>query len=115
MSNIAKTPEPPYYAVIFSSLQSENLADYQETAARMEELAAMQPGYLGFESAREQLGIAISYWSDLESIAHWKQNAEHLIAQCTGRKQWYKQYTIRICRVERQYSLSDESTVPGAA
>ena len=104
MSDIANTPEPPYYAVIFTNLQSDDVAGYGEMAERMQALAREQPGYLGFESARDGLGIAISYWRDLESIANWKANAEHLVAQRNGRERWYMQYTTRICKVEREYS-----------
>lgn len=99
---IAKTPEPPYYAVIFTSIK-KNDNGYQEMAVKMEELAKKQPGYLGFESAREKTGISVSYWKDLESIKLWKQNAEHQLAQELGRKEWYSAYKIRIARVERDY------------
>ena len=104
MSLIAETPEPPYYAVIFSSLSTEVDEAYAETAARMVELAAQQPGFLGVESAREELGITVSYWSDLDSIKRWKRNAEHLMAQKMGRDQWYSNYKARIARVERDYN-----------
>lgn len=103
MSAIAATPRPPYYAVIFTSLQSDSLDGYDETAARMLELAAEQPGFLGVESAREGLGITVSYWSDLESIARWKAHAEHRLAQQTGIERWYERYQTRIARVERDY------------
>jgi heme-degrading monooxygenase HmoA len=103
MSLIANTPEPPYYAVIFSSLNTEVGDGYAETAARMVELAAQQPGFLGVESAREELGITVSYWSDLDSIKAWKRNAEHLVAQKMGREKWYSSYKTRIARVERDY------------
>ncbi len=104
MSLIANTPEPPYYAVIFSSLRNDDIEGYAETAARMVELAALQPGFLGVESAREDLGITISYWSDLESIKKWKAHAEHLEAQKLGRDKWYSNYMTRIALVERDYS-----------
>ncbi len=104
MSLIANTPKPPYYAVIFSSLGTEVSEGYADTAARMLELAAQQPGFLGVESAREELGITISYWSDLDSIKAWKRNAEHLIAQKMGRGKWYSDYKTRIARVERDYN-----------
>ena len=103
MSLIANTPRPPYYAVIFSSLTTEVGDEYAETAARMVELAAQQPGFLGVESAREELGITVSYWSDLDSIKTWKRNAEHLLAQKMGREKWYSSYKTRIARVERDY------------
>jgi heme-degrading monooxygenase HmoA len=102
---IAKTPPPPYYAVIFSSLRTEVDAGYHDTALRMLELAAGQPGYLGVEGVREGLGITVSYWESLEAIRGWKQNAEHLIAQQKGRSDWYSAYRTRICRVEREYGF----------
>ena len=104
MSLIAQTPEAPYYAVIFSSLTTRASAGYADTAARMVELAAQQPGFLGVESAREELGITISYWSDLDSIKAWKRNTEHLMAQKMGREKWYCDYKTRIARVERDYN-----------
>jgi len=80
MSSIAQTPKPPYYAVIFTSLRTEGGNGYGAMAQKMVELASKQPGFLGIESAREEVGIAVSYWSDLESIKNWKANIEHLEA-----------------------------------
>ena len=101
MSTIANTPEPPYYAVIFTSLRSAGDHGYGQMAERMVELAAQQPGFLGVESAREGLGITVSYWADLESIRQWKANVEHQVAQRLGREQWYSAFKTRIARVER--------------
>ena len=105
MTELAKTPQPPYYAVIFTSVRTEGDKGYAETAARMLELATLQPGFLGVESAREELGITVSYWSDLQAIKHWKANAEHLVAQKKGRELWYSDFRVRIAKVEREYSL----------
>lgn len=102
---IAKTPVPPYYAVIFTSLRTEIDEGYEMTADRMVELAAGQPGFLGVESAREGIGITVSYWESLEAIRQWKANTEHLAAQKLGRKQWYTAYKTRICLVERDYGF----------
>lgn len=103
MSEIAGTPKPPYYAVIFTSILTEGDNGYGEMADRMMELAAQQPGFLGVESARQHVGITVSYWSSLEAISHWKQNSEHLVAQKYGRSQWYADFRIRISKVERDY------------
>lgn len=100
---IAKTPVPPYYAVIFTSVKAERTEGYVETANRMVELASEQNGFLGVESAREDIGITVSYWSDLESIKVWKANSEHLVAQKHGRKFWYDSFRVRISKVEREY------------
>ncbi|MEQ6122833.1 antibiotic biosynthesis monooxygenase [Pseudotenacibaculum sp. MALMAid0570] len=97
--------KPPYYAVIFTSLLTDNLTDYESTAERMEALAKEQEGYLGIEYTRNELGITISYWKDLDAVAQWKNNVEHTEARNRGREQWYKQYQLRICKVEREYGF----------
>lgn len=102
---LAKTPVPPYYAVIFSTVLSNDIEGYEETALRMESLAKEQEGYLGIESARDKIGITVSYWNSLEAISKWKHNAEHTLAREQGRRQWYKKYHLRICKVERAYDF----------
>ncbi|MEN2283488.1 antibiotic biosynthesis monooxygenase [Algoriphagus sp. SE2] len=102
---IAQTPNPPYYAVIFSSLRTDIDENYLKTASEMEELASHQPGYLGHESAREDIGITVSYWKDLDSIKNWKKQTDHLIAQKMGKEKWYSAYKTRICLVERDYGF----------
>lgn len=97
-----------YYAVIFTSTRTEGDHGYSEMAEAMQALAKEQPGYLGFESARDQIGIAVSYWESLEAIANWKSNADHLFAQQQGIKQWYQWYKLRICLVEREYEFHRE-------
>lgn len=103
MSEIASTPKPPYYAVIFTSHRTDGDNGYSEMAKKMNELAEKQPGFLGVESARESVGITVSYWSDLESIKLWKSNSEHILAQQKGRDIWYSEFKTRICKVERDY------------
>jgi len=102
---IAETPELPYYAVIFTSLRTEGDNGYGAMADEMFELAKQQPGYLGFESARDELGITVSYWRSPEDIKNWKANERHLFAQKIGRENWYTQYKVRICKVEREYGF----------
>ncbi|GAA4468351.1 antibiotic biosynthesis monooxygenase [Nibrella saemangeumensis] len=102
---LAQTPEPPYYAVIFTSVRTEESEGYADTADRMVELAAEQPGFLGVESARNDLGITVSYWASLEAIRSWKHHAEHTLARQQGRDTWYQCYKTRICLVERDYSF----------
>ena len=105
MSLIAKTPEPPYYAVIFTSRRTEGDNGYGKMATKMVELASQQPGFLGIESAREDVGITVSYWSDLESIKNWKANLEHKEAQRLGHEKWYSSFKTRISKVERDYGI----------
>jgi heme-degrading monooxygenase HmoA len=95
----------PYYAVIFTSLKKEDDTGYAQMALKMEQLAKEQPGFMGIESARNEIGITVSYWESPEAIANWKKNSEHLIAQQKGRTDWYKWYDVKICKVEREYSF----------
>lgn len=102
---IANTPEPPYYAVIFTSIKTDNNHDYEAMAELMLHLAQQQDGFLGVESARNDIGITVSYWKDLESIKNWKDNIDHKVAQERGRQEWYKTYKTRIAKVERDYGF----------
>jgi heme-degrading monooxygenase HmoA len=104
--SIAKTPPAPYYAVIFTSLRTDGDNGYGKMADAMVAAAARQPGFLGVESAREEVGITVSYWDSLESIAAWKRDMAHQAAQQRGREAWYSAYKTRICRVERDYDFS---------
>lgn len=100
----AQTPAPPYYAVIFTSVRADGDAGYAETAERMVSLASTQPGFLGFETARQEVGISVSYWATLEAIQAWKENAAHRLAQGRARD-WYRTFRVRVCRVEREYGF----------
>ncbi|MHC2834074.1 antibiotic biosynthesis monooxygenase family protein [Bacillus sp. F9_6S_D1_P_5] len=104
-SNLEKNNS--YYAVIFTSNLSNDTADYSTVADKMEELAKQQPGFLGVESARDQagLGITISYWKSLEAIENWKQNVLHKEAKKRGREQWYENFHLRICLVEKEFKF----------
>ena len=102
----ADLPQPPYYAVIFSSRRNDRDAEgYAAAAERMLELAALQPGYLGAESARDEAGFGItaSYWRDEAAIRAWKHQAEHAATRDRGRADWYQRYELRVAKVERGY------------
>ena len=102
---IENTLIPPYYAVVFTTKLTNDLDGYNEMAIKMKELAKQQEGYLGIETARSEIGITVSYWRNLDSISKWKNNALHIEAREKGRKQWYDQYQLRICKVEREYEF----------
>ncbi len=115
MSPAPTTPGPPYTAVIFSSTRTDDhdgSDGYAATADRMEELASRQPGYLGFEAARnpDGTGVSVSYWRSADDARAWKQVAEHLVAQQRGQDVWYADYAVRIATVERDYTRADSVT-----
>jgi heme-degrading monooxygenase HmoA len=106
---LAETPNPPYYAVIFTSFRTEGDHGYGEMAQLMEELASTMPGFLGIESARDGLGITVSYWENLVAIQNWHQQTQHQLAQQKGYEIWYQSFKIRICKVERDYGFERNS------
>ena len=107
MYPFADTPQPPYTAVIFTSLRAVGGDNgYAETAARMIELARQRPGYLGIESARDEqtgTGITVSYWTDEWAAHAWKEDSEHLQAQRRARDEWYVDYRVYVATVKRAY------------
>lgn len=111
---LAQTPAPPYYAVIFSSTRTTVDEGYGHTAARMVELAQQQPGFLGVESAREDIGITVSYWESEEAIRAWHENAEHQLAQREGYAKWYSAFELRVARVERACCFKTASPIQPA-
>jgi heme-degrading monooxygenase HmoA len=108
---LARTPTPPYYAVVFTSVRTPvDEAGYAVMAERMVELAAEQPGFLGVESVRgpDGVGITVSYWASREAIDRWGADARHRVAQETGRARWYEAYRLRVCRVEDDVAFEGE-------
>jgi heme-degrading monooxygenase HmoA len=101
----APTPEPPYYAVIFTSQRTEGDNGYEAMAQAMFDLALKQPGCLGAESVRDPsgLGITVAYFTSEDAIREWKRNTEHLAAQRIGKERWYAHYQVRVAKVERTY------------
>ncbi|PET55564.1 antibiotic biosynthesis monooxygenase [Bacillus sp. AFS001701] len=102
MSSFAKTPNPPYYAVIFCSKRTDGDNGYSKMSEKMVKLASSQQGFLGVESARDlEMGITVSYWESLDAIKTWKEHAAHKVAQEHGKKDWYESFALRVCKVER--------------
>ena len=108
-AKFAPFAEPPYYVVIFTNQHAApDDAEYHAMAEEMEELAKSMPGYLGFESARDEdgFGFAISYWESEDAIKNWKRQADHINAQRRGRSGWYENYVVRVAKVERAYTMN---------
>jgi heme-degrading monooxygenase HmoA len=106
---IATTPEPPYYVAVITVERGQSDDGYFEMADAMHQLAKAQPGFLGMEwvyDAAQRVGITSSYWTDPDAIVSWKQQADHLVAQRLGQQRWYRAYTVRVARVERDYHWS---------
>jgi heme-degrading monooxygenase HmoA len=110
MPYVAKTPKPPYFAVVFTSINAEvDHTEHVEMYARLVQRASTYDGYLGIEGARNSdgTGVAVVYWKDLDSIEAWAKDPEHQVAKRKGREIRYSHYMIRISKVERAYGRPD--------
>ncbi|WP_037886577.1 antibiotic biosynthesis monooxygenase family protein [Streptomyces sp. NRRL S-646] len=99
--------EPPYYAVVFTSLRTEADGGYGETAQRMGELVKEVPGFLGEDSARTPggLSVTVAYFRDLAGIKEWRNHTEHRAAKAYGREHWYERYSLHIAKVEHSHGF----------
>jgi heme-degrading monooxygenase HmoA len=74
-------------------------AAYAADAARMEQLARTQPGFVSFKSYAADDGevIALSEWASAEAALDWRRNPEHAAIQAKGRAEYYQNYTLFTC------------------
>lgn len=103
--------EPPYYAVVFTSVRTGDDDGYAETAERMEELVRKVPGFLGMDHARTPggLSITVGYFRDAAALDAWRGDFEHRRAQRRGREQWYDRYTLHVAKVERSHGFERDA------
>jgi heme-degrading monooxygenase HmoA len=90
--------------VFRSRLKPEAEAEYGEWAARMSELAATMPGYIshkGFVAADGERVTIVEFESEAAQRA-WSRQRDHVDAQKKGRKDFYSEYRLLVCRVERE-------------
>jgi len=115
---LASLPDPPYVAVVFTSVRTDDDPEgYARAATAMDGRAAAQPGYLAHEGARDPvtgLGITVSYWRTEADARAWKAVADHLGVQRLGRERWYAEYRVVVAEVVRAYR-PDPSTSSGPA
>ncbi|MGB0166121.1 MAG: antibiotic biosynthesis monooxygenase family protein [Luteibaculum sp.] len=93
----------PYFAVIFSSRKKHSDDAFTQLSDYLDELVLSQPGYLGHETVGSDPSITISYWKDLDAIKNWRENPEHAAAIKKSKELWFKDYSIRIAEVQRDY------------
>ncbi|MGD1219386.1 MULTISPECIES: antibiotic biosynthesis monooxygenase family protein [Streptomyces] len=99
--------EPPYYAVVFTSVRTEDNDGYDETGERLSELVKEIPGFLGEDAARTPggLGVTVAYFRDEAAIDAWRNHMEHRAAKKRGRDHWYTRYTLHIAKVEHSHGF----------
>lgn len=105
------------YAVIFEVEIKEGQQEaYLSIASQLREQLVEMPGFISIERFESLVNegklVSLSFWENEESLIHWKKKADHLAAQTKGRASIFKDYRIRIAKVERDYTM-ESSTFTG--
>jgi len=90
--------------VFRSRLRPEADPEYGEWATRMSELAATMPGYIshkGFVAPDGERVTLVEFASE-EAQRAWSRHPDHVAAQKKGRQDFYVEYRLQVCRVERE-------------
>jgi heme-degrading monooxygenase HmoA len=90
--------------VLFRSRLVDAPAGYDEMAGEMDALARTMPGFIDVKSYTGDDGerLTIVWWQDEETLAGWREQARHRIAQRMGRERWYEYYKMDVAHVVRQ-------------
>ena len=83
--------------VLFRSrLTPEAANGYGAMAEQMSKLARSSPGFIAEKGfvAEDGERLTVVWWENEETLKQWRNNAEHLIAQKTGREKWYEPANI---------------------
>ena len=102
------------YAVIFEVEINEGQKDnYLKIAAMLKEQLIKMPGFISIERFESLVNegklLSLSFWENEESLLFWKKNIDHMAAQEKGRESIFKDYRIRISKVQRDYTMESST------
>ena len=89
--------------------------EYLALADQMNELAKTMPGYIshkGFFAEDGERCTVVEFESE-ESLRAWRMNPEHRAAQKKARESYYSEYSVQVCKLEREAKFRrDKQNVP---
>jgi len=97
---------PGQYVTVFRSrLRPDAGPEYGETAEKMLALARARPGFVDFKSFTADDGerVSVITFADAAAQEGWRTDAEHLVAQQAGRRDFYAEYAIQVCECRRAH------------
>ena len=99
--------------VFRSRLKPENQQEYYEWAARIAALAKTMPGYVSHKSfvADDGERVTIVEFQDEATQRGWATNLQHVEAKKKGRADFYTEYKLQVCKVERETSFAAPAAV----
>lgn len=90
-----------------SRLRLENQEAYERVAVRMDELAHKMPGFVAIKTFTAPDGerVSIVEFESEETHNAWRQHPEHREAQRLGREQFYSEFKLQVCKLDRAYGM----------
>jgi heme-degrading monooxygenase HmoA len=85
-----------------------NMAAVAAIGERMHAIATAMPGFVSYKDYTAEDGenvTVVEFDSEAEQLA-WRNHAEHRDAQERGRREFFSEYQIQVCRVERAYRFN---------
>jgi heme-degrading monooxygenase HmoA len=91
--------------VFRSRLRDDAPADYGTLADELEQRARTFPGFVEFKMffAPDGERLALVTFDSPEAETLWRDDAQHRAAQGRGRREFYEEYDVAVCRVERRH------------
>ena len=98
------------YAVIFEVEIKDGCQDeYLRLGAKMRERVSQFDGFISAERfssvVTEGKICSLSFWESEAGILQWKKDLQHTTCQHEGMGALFKDYRIRIAKVERDYQM----------
>jgi heme-degrading monooxygenase HmoA len=89
-------------------LKPANVAEYYEWAERIAALARTMPGYISHKGFTAEDGerVTIVEFADEASQRAWSTEMQHVEAKKKGRADFYSEYKIQICSVQRESTFT---------
>lgn len=98
------------YAVIFEVEIKEGCQEeYLKLGAEMRKQVEQYEGLISAERfssvVTEGKICSLSYWENEAAIVNWKKDIQHQLCQKEGQASLFKDYRIRVAKVERDYRM----------
>lgn len=105
------------YAVIFEVTPTkQGKQSYLDIAAKLKMHLQKQKGLISIERFQslvdENKLLSLSFWEDEKSIASWRNQFEHKMAQKKGNEELFEDYRIRVAQVVRDYTKTNREQAP---
>ncbi|MFZ5863946.1 MAG: antibiotic biosynthesis monooxygenase family protein [Nitrospirota bacterium] len=96
--------------VVFRSRLRQGVDEHTllKLGERMYELASVMPGCISYKdfTAADGENVSIVEFQSPETLAAWRDHPEHRVARQRGRDEFFSEYRIQVCTLDRDYGTA---------